>query len=433
MTILEYQIHRYDTRINEFNQKKHQISRSELEKEIKKLNKVIGKQDKLFYICLSILLNLAEDFQIEKKMKKRKILEYLIRMLERNDFNLLIIVLLFLRKMCVVSENKQQMQELDIIKKLDRFFSCNNNILLQLALGLLKNLCFDGDVRKSVVKCSLVPKINDLLRLPNFRFFSIVLIYQISLDRESRKVIAKTDCMKYVTKLIIHYPEQQIGKELIALAINLSVEPMNTSQINEDDLQKLIDRAIDNEDVLVFKVIKNICQSNQQEYVVDCLTVYLQDFIKLAIVQNRNEDLKVELLGLFSSLKIGVNWLDYINNSFYDYLFTNLQIGNVEDDIVLESLNVIANLATNNKLADQLQQRQLFMRIWRIFLEKSEDKEFVYMVLYIIYLCLHHETGIEETILENEEILIRMLEYLTDSNSYIRKIVDEVLNVLKVI
>lgn len=71
------------------------------------------------------------------------------------------------------------------------------------------------------------------------------------------------------------------------------------------------------------------------------------------------------------------------------------------------------------------------MRIWRIFLEKSEDKEFVYLILYIIYLCLHHEIGIEETILENEDILIRMLEYLTDSNSHIRKIVDEVLDVLK--
>lgn len=87
----------------------------------------------------------------------------------------------------------------------------------------------------------------------------------------------------------------------------------------------------------------------------DCITVYLQDFIKLAIIHNKNEDLKVELLGLFSSLKIGANWLDYINNSFYDYLFTNMQIGNVEDDIVLESLNVIANLASNKKLADQLQ------------------------------------------------------------------------------
>ena len=81
------------------------MSKPELEKEIKRLNKVINKQDKLFYICLSILLNLAEDFQIEKKMKKRKILEYLIRMLERNDFHLLVIVLLFLRKMCIVSEN----------------------------------------------------------------------------------------------------------------------------------------------------------------------------------------------------------------------------------------------------------------------------------------------------------------------------------------
>ena len=143
MNMLEYQIHRYDTRVDEFNLNKAAMTKVDLDKEIKRLNKVISKQDKLFYICLSILLNLAEDFQIERKMKKRRILEYLIRMLERNDFHLLVIVLLFLRKMCIVSENQIQMQELDIIKKLDRFFSCNNNILLQLTLGLLKNLCFD--------------------------------------------------------------------------------------------------------------------------------------------------------------------------------------------------------------------------------------------------------------------------------------------------
>ena len=43
---------------------------------------------------------------IEKKMKKLKIIGYLIRMLERNDFNLLIIVILFLRKLSIVAENK---------------------------------------------------------------------------------------------------------------------------------------------------------------------------------------------------------------------------------------------------------------------------------------------------------------------------------------
>lgn len=187
------------------------MTKQDLDKEIKRLNKVIGKQDKLFYICLSILLNLAEDFQIERKMKKRRILEYLVRMLERNDFHLLVIVLLFLRKMCIVSENQLQMQELDIIKKLDRFFSCNNNILLQLTLGLLKNLCFDSSIRKSVDKNHLIPKIYDLLKLPNFRFFSIVLLYLMSLDPPARKSFAKTDCMKYVIKLITHFPDKIVG------------------------------------------------------------------------------------------------------------------------------------------------------------------------------------------------------------------------------
>ena len=39
-------------------------------------------------------------------MKKRKIVTKLVRMLERNDFHLLIVVLLFLRKLSIISENK---------------------------------------------------------------------------------------------------------------------------------------------------------------------------------------------------------------------------------------------------------------------------------------------------------------------------------------
>ena len=56
-----------------------------------------------------MLLNIAEDFSIEKKMKKRKIVSVIIRMLERNDFHLLIIALLFLRKLSIVGDNKNQM------------------------------------------------------------------------------------------------------------------------------------------------------------------------------------------------------------------------------------------------------------------------------------------------------------------------------------
>lgn len=67
---------------------------------------MIAKQDKLFYMALTVLLNLAEDFSIEKKMKKRKIVTHLTKLLERNDFHLLIVVLLFIRKLSIISENK---------------------------------------------------------------------------------------------------------------------------------------------------------------------------------------------------------------------------------------------------------------------------------------------------------------------------------------
>ena len=76
------------------------------DKELKKLNLMIAKQDKLLYICFTVLLNLAEDASIEKKMKNRKIITFLLRMLERNDFHLLIVSLLFLKKLSIVGENK---------------------------------------------------------------------------------------------------------------------------------------------------------------------------------------------------------------------------------------------------------------------------------------------------------------------------------------
>ena len=63
----------------------------------------------MFFLCISILMNLSEDPVIEKKMKKNGIIKTLIRMLERNDFHLLVVTLLFLKKLSVVTENKDEM------------------------------------------------------------------------------------------------------------------------------------------------------------------------------------------------------------------------------------------------------------------------------------------------------------------------------------
>jgi len=133
------------------------------------------------------------------------------------------------------------------VEKLGRFFTCQNNLLLQLASGVLKNVSFDKTAREQIEKENYIPKIIDLLKVPNFRFVSLVLLYMLSLDDKIRNTFAYSDCMTLVRKndklylvllpqafwwlcfyifkvikLIAHFPEQLVGKELVSLAINLA-------------------------------------------------------------------------------------------------------------------------------------------------------------------------------------------------------------------
>lgn len=127
--------------------KKGQDLRGELEKEVKKLNKMILKQDKVLYVSFNILLNLANEYKIEKKMAKRNIVGLLVRMLERNNGDLLVTTLYFLKKLSIIGENKDQMVEEGIIERMPRFFKQKNESLMQLALRLLINLSFDKKAR----------------------------------------------------------------------------------------------------------------------------------------------------------------------------------------------------------------------------------------------------------------------------------------------
>lgn len=82
-----------------------------------------------------------------------------------------------------------------------------------------------------------MPKIVDLLKVANYRFLSIVILYLLSLDEKIRFTFAYTDCMGLIVKLMLHFPEPLLGKELIALAINLSLNQRNADLVSEEELQ----------------------------------------------------------------------------------------------------------------------------------------------------------------------------------------------------
>lgn len=192
--------------------------------EEKKLAIIVKKQEKVLFVAFHLLFNLAEDLQIERKMKNRNIIKYLIWMMERNNPDLLYIVLNFLKKLSIFGENKTEMKDIGIIEKLNRFVPCNNPLLLQIALRLTFNLSFDAEIRAQMNDHGMVPKLVEILKAPNHRALILKLLYHLSLDDKTKSTFTYTECIPVLFQLIIHCPDVIVGKELVALAVNLTTQ-----------------------------------------------------------------------------------------------------------------------------------------------------------------------------------------------------------------
>ena len=111
--------------------------------EEKRQRLTMRKQEKLLYVCFHVLLNLAEEPDIERKMTKRGIISYLTAILSRSNAELLVLVLLFLKKLSLFKENLPAFKEQKMIEALVPFVPHANDAVLSTALRLLYNFSFD--------------------------------------------------------------------------------------------------------------------------------------------------------------------------------------------------------------------------------------------------------------------------------------------------
>jgi hypothetical protein len=81
----------------------------DIDREIRKAGLLTRRSEGLLYVCIHLLLNLAEDLEIERKMCKRGIVGLLTPLLERDNAFLLLLVVNFLRKLSIFEENKDAM------------------------------------------------------------------------------------------------------------------------------------------------------------------------------------------------------------------------------------------------------------------------------------------------------------------------------------
>lgn len=65
---------------------------------------------------------------------------------------------------------------------------------------------------------------------------AINILYLLTIDERIRVTFSYTDCMSLIVKLIVHFPEPIVGKELVAIGINLSANKKNAEKTTEEEL-----------------------------------------------------------------------------------------------------------------------------------------------------------------------------------------------------
>ena len=304
MKVIKLHLERYRSQVEELKKARDEErfveggeAQSQWNNELKaKYKQAFRRQDRLFCVGFQLLLNLAEDIEVGRKMHRRKICDLLTWMFEREEADpaLLLISAQFLRKLSVFEESKEQMLEFDVIPRFMRFVPGGDEKLLMILLKTLYNLSFDAAARDQMVKNSAIPKLIELLRKPKFRAVVLKMLYHLSADDKNKPMFALTEppAIPIVLQLIVNFPNKIVPKELTALMVNLSTNPSSLKvvcqapgkqsfaffckgclpQSRDAETRDLIKRVLKNGDAVLCKVLRNISTwTRQQQEALACM------------------------------------------------------------------------------------------------------------------------------------------------------------------
>ncbi|EFJ41855.1 hypothetical protein VOLCADRAFT_77409 [Volvox carteri f. nagariensis] len=405
-----------------------QVTLSEREK---KLLALIQKQDRLLYIAFYMLLNLSEDIEVERKMKKKNIVVYLVKMLERSNVELLILATTFLKKLSIYKENKETMASCKIVEKLMKFVPVLNDVLLMSVLRLLHNLSFDNTLRDDMVKHGLIPKAVELMSVPRFQPVVLGLLYHISMEDKYKSLFTFTDCLNRMYDMLMRVQDLRNTPELIALAVNLTQNPRNAETLCEGDrFDKMIRRAFQTCDELMFKVLRNLSQQ-------DGLAIkrrfgpYVEQLVTLLRAPDITAELFVEVLGCLANLYIPeFDFLGLVRkHDLLTFLATYAQPGAVDDDILLEVVMFVGVLC-NEGTAPLICQSGLVATLFTLMGDKKEDDEFVLQIAFTFHKFLLHDETRTMLLSNTQQVVFYLVDLLQDKNKEVRRVADQCLDII---
>uniref|UniRef100_A0A671NMN8 Kinesin-associated protein 3b n=1 Tax=Sinocyclocheilus anshuiensis TaxID=1608454 RepID=A0A671NMN8_9TELE len=411
MNIIEHELKKYDLWQDELEKKskayilfdpENQRLRKEHEKTLKKYQSLLVKQEQLLRVAFYLLLNLSEDTRMELKMRNKNIVHLLVKSLERDNEELLVLVVSFLKKLSIFLENKN-----DMVRSSWKFLSLADEELMNVTLRLLHNLSFDTGLRTKMVRVGLLPKLTDLLGDDTH-----------NVDDKSKSMFAYTDCIPQV---------KRIDTELISFCINLAANKTN-AQIICNGLKMLMKRALKLKDPLLMKMIRNI---SQHDGPLKQLFIDYVGYLAAQIKQEGDEEFVIECLGTMANLTIpDLDWELLLKEyNLVPYLKDHLKPGSAEDDLILEVVIMIGTVSMDDSCAVMLAKSGIIPALIELLNAQQEDDEFVCQIIYVFYQMVFHQAT-RDVIIKDTQAPAYLIDLMHDKNVEIRQVCDNTLDII---
>ena len=433
MGIVDFQFMKYEYRRNEMIRlsTSDSVSKGEYQNYLDKFLFLVRKQDRILKLAFLTLLHLSEEYKTEYKMVKKDIVGCIMKNLGRQNINLLLELLIFLKKLSMFAVNKDTMIKNGILEKVMDLFKIGHPLIWKFNIDLLFNLSFDQKFRlKFLEKKEYFMNINELFK-KNKEYRSIIIrfFYNLSLEEKSMPLFYESDCLLILNELIIKFPENLIAAELAALTLNLVTYPLNAKKIaSKGRIKALIERALKFSDFHLIKIVKNILKYSDDDEANDdtlddhsvineIVEDYIDDyFMKILKTKSEGNEFLIETIEILSY--IDTDWYERLDKHNLIHFFEKELKENRYDDLLIAVIQFLGNVASQPDCSGPIAQSSIINLLYFTFQKKIDNYDIVFGIIYTLYQLMAFEKT-QKLIIANEDLINFVISCLKCNNEQI--------------
>ena len=435
MGIIDYNLLKYDYRKDELLHlsTSNKLTQKEYQVALEKFLFLVRKQDRLLTKAFQILHRLAEDPKVEVKMVKKGIVNLLLKNMDRININLLLEVLLFLKKLSIIQINKDAMIKGKIFEKMMKVFEIRHPYIWAINLQIFFNLSFDHGFRMEVIsKPEAFYQLTSFFKLTDFRSNILRIFYNFSLEEKALPLFYNSETIFIIYELLDKFPEKIIGAELAALTLNLIAYPPNAQKLAENGrVKNLIERVLKNSDFELMKIIRTIIENcNNDKSINKIYNKYVEDhFMPILTSKQETNEYLIETIYILSY--IDTDWAPKLDKfNLIEFFEKNLKTQNY-DEFLLAVISFFGNIATDKGCSNKIANSKIIPLLNQILVRKMDSLNIVFSIILSLYQMLPWKDT-RELIVKNEELIKIVLNCLKCPNEQINFISMRFLEIVQI-